>query len=163
LLLEEETSNNPLFDFHLRCAGLRLNHLCFANDLLIFSAVSTNFVQIVKDVLGEFEALSGLRANPTKSTCFCAGILGQLKGEVLSLLQMSEGTLPVRYLGVPLITKSLTAADCEMLVSKITACIDSWLVRNLSFAGRLQLISSVFYSLQVYWSCIFILPKKVIN
>jgi hypothetical protein len=29
---------------------------------------------------------------------------------------------------------------CEMLVSKITARIDSWLGRKLSFAGRLQLI-----------------------
>jgi hypothetical protein len=163
LLLEEETSNNPLFDFHPRCARLRLNHRCFADDLLIFSAASINSVQIVKEVLGEFEALSGLRANPSRSTCFCAGISDQLKGEVVSILQMSEGSFPVHYLGVPLTTKRLTATDCEMLVSKITARIDSWVVRKLSFAGRLQLISSILYSLQVYWSRIFILPKKVIK
>jgi hypothetical protein len=75
---------------------------------------------------------------------------------------MNEGSFPVRYLGVPLITKRLTAADCENLVSRIVN-IDPWLVKNLSFAGNLQLISFVLCSLHIYWSRIFILPKKVIN
>ena len=35
--------------------------------------------------------------------------------------------------------------------------------KNLSFASRLQLIASVLYSVQVYYSSIFILPKKVIR
>jgi hypothetical protein len=56
---------------------------------------------------------------------------------------MPEGSLPVRYLGVPLITKRLSAVDCDALVAKIVGCIDSWLVRHLSFAVRLQLISSI--------------------
>ncbi|XP_062173617.1 uncharacterized protein LOC133879085 [Alnus glutinosa] len=48
---------------------------------------------------------------------------------------MPEGSLPVRYLGVRPITKRLSAFDCEVLVAKISGKIDSWLVRNLSFAG----------------------------
>jgi hypothetical protein len=48
-------------------------------------------------------------------------------------------------------------------VSKITARIDSWLAQNLSFAGRLQLLSSVLLSLQVYWAKVFILPKNIIS
>lgn len=65
-------------------------------------------------------------------------------------------------MAVPLITKRLAVCDCEALVSKITARIDSWLSRNLSFAGRLQLLSSVL-GLQVYWAKVFILPKKIIH
>jgi hypothetical protein len=76
---------------------------------------------------------------------------------------MKEGKLPVRYLGVPLISSRLSYADCRGLLERITRRIDSWLCRNLSYAGRLQLLSSVLYSLQVYWTNIFILPKKVIN
>jgi hypothetical protein len=41
--------------------------------------------------------------------------------------------------------------------------IDYWLSKNLSYAGRLQLLSSVLYILQVYWMCIFILLKKIIR
>jgi hypothetical protein len=60
---------------------------------------------------------------------------------------MKEGVFPVWYLGVPLITKRLAAADCEGLVARILARIDSWLVKNLTFAGRLQLINFVLCSL----------------
>jgi hypothetical protein len=76
---------------------------------------------------------------------------------------MPEGSLPVRYLGVPLITKRLSAVDCDALVAKIVGCIDSWLVRHPSFAGRLQLISSILFILQVFWARVFIIPKKVIR
>ena len=35
--------------------------------------------------------------------------------------------------------------------------------KKLSFAGWLQLLTLVLYSIQVYWSNIFILPNKVIK
>jgi len=76
---------------------------------------------------------------------------------------MKEGQLHVRYLGVPLISSNLSAADCRMLMEKISGRLDSWTSKKLSFAGRLQLISSVLYSLQVYCMGIFILPKKILK
>jgi hypothetical protein len=48
-------------------------------------------------------------------------------------------------------------------VERITARIDSWLTRHLSFAGRLQLINSVLVSLHVFWARVFILPMKIIR
>jgi hypothetical protein len=65
----------------------------------------------------------------------------------LDFVGNQEGVLPVRYLGVTLISKRLTTGDCDALVSKVAARIDSWLARSLSFAGRLQLLSSVLLSL----------------
>jgi hypothetical protein len=138
-------------------------HLCFADDLLIFSAAKMDSIHAIKGVLAEFEGLSSLKTNPNKSLVFCAGLTDRGKQDVLNLLHKSEGTLPVRYLGVPLITKSLSAVDCNILVNKITNRINSWLVKNLSFAGRLQLISSVLCSFYVFWSRVFILPKKVVK
>lgn len=79
-----------------------------------------------------------MKANRSKSSIFLAGVPNDLKQDILEMLHMSEGNLPVRYLGVPLITKRLTSTDCGGLVNKSTARIDSWLVRNLSFAGHLQ-------------------------
>jgi hypothetical protein len=78
LLLEENTRDNPQFDFHPKCSGIKLNHFFFVADLLIFSAAKLNSIKVIKDVLAEFEGLSRLRANPVKSTCFGVGILRRL-------------------------------------------------------------------------------------
>jgi hypothetical protein len=163
LLLEEMARCNSLFSFHPKSRPIQLTHLCFADDLLIFSAASLDFVRAIAGVLEEFENLSGLCANPSKSSLFYASISTHEKVELLDFLKMQEEVLLVRYLGVPLITERLAAGDCEALMSKITARIDSWLARNLSFAGRLQLLSSVLLSLQVYWAKVFILPKNIIS
>ena len=73
------------------------------------------------------------------------------------------GKLPVRYLGVPLITRRLSVGDCAVLIEKITARINSWTLRFLSYARRLQLIQSVLFNIQNYWFRHFILPKCVIK
>lgn len=56
---------------------------------------------------------------------------------------MKEGSFPVRYLGVPLISSKLSAANCRLLLDRIFGQMDSWTSKNLSFAGRLQLLFSV--------------------
>jgi hypothetical protein len=162
-LLLEEAAKNSQFGFHPKCHSLKLTHLCFADDLLIFTAASLHSIKLIKNVLYEFEDISGLKANPAKGLVFCAGIPDKDKAEALSLLHMSEGSLPVCYLGVLLITKRLSAVDCDILVAKVVARIESWLVKNLSFSGRLQPITSILCGFQVFWSRVFIFPKKVVK
>ncbi|KAL2251939.1 UNVERIFIED_CONTAM: hypothetical protein Sindi_2316200 [Sesamum indicum] len=74
-----------------------------------------------------------------------------------------EGHLPMRYLGLPLISSRLTISDCQPLISKIDARINGWEGISLSYAGRVQIIKSVLSALSLYWASAFILPKKVIN
>lgn len=75
----------------------------------------------------------------------------------------SEGKLPVKYLGVPLIPSKLSKADCQPIIDKVQKKFTSWSARKLTYAGRLQLLSSVVFHFQVYWSNIFLLPKGVIH
>jgi len=105
---------------------MNLTHLCFADDLLLFSDANLSSISIIKAALREFELLSGLKANPSKSFLFCSGVSERIKISLLSELQMGEGHLPVRYLGVPLISSKLSAADCKVLLDKIAGRIDSW-------------------------------------
>jgi len=161
-LLLEEAASNSLFSYHPKCSVIKLSHLCFADNLLIFSAATLASVRCCIGALAEFEALSGLEANPSKSSVFLAGVTPTGKQNLFELLHMPERVLPMRYLGVPLISKRLSAVDCDSLISKISSRIDSWLAMKLSFAGRLQLLSSVLVSLQMFWARVFILLKKVI-
>jgi hypothetical protein len=97
----------------------------------------------IKAVLAEFCELSGLKANPSKSYVFCSGVSQAEEELVLNCLNMKEATLSMRCLGIPLSSKKLSAADCGALVEEVSAQINSWLSKKLSFVGRLQLISTI--------------------
>lgn len=69
----------------------------------------------------------------------------------------------MRYLGVPLLSTKLKAIDCKIMEDKITARTKSWTNRDLTYVGRAQLIKTILFSMQTYWSSFFIIPKKVIK
>ncbi|KAK4716502.1 hypothetical protein R3W88_014840 [Solanum pinnatisectum] len=51
----------------------------------------------------------------------------------------------------------------QPLIDKIIGRIQSWTSRFLSYARRVQLIKSVLFSIQIFWSQVFIFLKKVIK
>lgn len=154
------------FGYHHLCEETKLTHLCFADDLLILTEGSTRSIKGVLEVLWNFEAHSGLGISVSKSCFFTSG----LSQQEIELLQqeagLSHGTLPIRYLGVPLCTKKLTMANCEPLILNVKAKLNSWSARSLSFAGRLLLINTVISGITNFWCDTFTLPKfciKLIN
>ncbi|XP_028083430.1 uncharacterized protein LOC114284679 [Camellia sinensis] len=158
-----EKSRSPLFKFHWRCEKTKIVNLCFADDLMIFSKGDPGAVTLIMQGFEEFRDLSGLTPNPSKSNIFFSGCSSALKEDILQIANFTEGSLPVKYLGVPLITTKLKASDCHTLVERITMRIKSWTNKLLSYAGRAQLIQSILFSMLVYWSSLFILPKKIIG
>ena len=149
--------------FHWKCDKEKISHLCFADDLLIFCKGEIHSVSCVAQCLEVFRQLSGLSPNPDKSNVFMCGIAANVGEQILSLLGYNAGCLPVRYLGVPLISSRLKGSDCRALVDRIIARAKSWTCRALSYAGRLQLVKIILFAIQVYRSSIFILPKAVIK
>ena len=152
-----------VFSYHPMCKRINLTHLCFADDLLIFSKGNLESVIGVKKILCLFYAYSGLQLNCGKSELFHTGISRTMMEEIQYTTGFKLGKLPVRYLGIPLITRRLNARDCSMLVERIIARINSWTSKLLSYAGRLQLIQTVLFSMHNYWCRIFLLPKRVIK
>ncbi|XP_022874167.1 uncharacterized protein LOC111392993 [Olea europaea var. sylvestris] len=151
------------FKYHWRCEKEKITHLCFADDLIVFCRAKVGSVSLIGECLNRFKALSGLLPNPDKSNLFASGVSTYLKDQLLDVLGYKEGVLPVRYHGVPLISSKLRASDCKMLVDRIIATAKSWTCQALSYAGRLQLINTVLFSIQVYWSSVILLPKAVIK
>ncbi|KAL0348162.1 UNVERIFIED_CONTAM: hypothetical protein Sangu_1044000 [Sesamum angustifolium] len=162
-LFQYRVHNGPQFQFHWKCKEQRILNLCFADDVLLFCKADLPSIQVIKDSLQEFAALSGLQVNPNKSQIILSRAGQQGKQQILYLLGFQEGFLPVKYLGVPLISSRLTMADCKPLIDKLDSRIASWNHLNLTYAGRAQLIKSVLSSLHSYWASVFILPKRVIK
>lgn len=114
-----------------------------------------------KKELDFFSTTSGLIPNALKSEFFVAGDAAQVITLVRSIWDLGLGSLPVKYLGAPLITRRLKVVDCRPLIDKVTRQTASCANRSLSYAGRLFLIKSILLSIQVFYSCAFMLPKEV--
>ncbi|GJR60291.1 RNA-directed DNA polymerase, eukaryota, reverse transcriptase zinc-binding domain protein [Tanacetum coccineum] len=78
-----------------------------------------------------------LTPNLGKSTIFFGNKKDKEKQDLLEVLPFKCGKLLVRYLGVPLLAKTLGIMDCKVLIDKVDK-------RNktLSYAGRIQLLVS---------------------
>ncbi|XP_062119282.1 uncharacterized protein LOC133833036 [Humulus lupulus] len=133
---------NSLFRFHPMCKSLKLINLCFAEELLIFCKGTLPAIRSVKRVLDDFSTASGLNINVGKSQNFFGGVSTSDRTRISQEINLSEGSFPLRYLGVPMRPTKWRHADCEVLIQKFRLKIPNWASRHLSFAGRIQLINS---------------------
>ncbi|KAL0325420.1 UNVERIFIED_CONTAM: hypothetical protein Sradi_5111300 [Sesamum radiatum] len=72
-LIKRNTFNFD-FNFHPKCEKLKITHLLFADDLILFSRGDLPSIHILMDCLQEFRDVSSLPVNTSKSSIVTAGI-----------------------------------------------------------------------------------------
>ncbi|KAL2240826.1 UNVERIFIED_CONTAM: hypothetical protein Sindi_0723800 [Sesamum indicum] len=104
--------NRKPHGFFMGARGLRqarIFQLGFADDLLLFCRAD----------MDRFAEWSSLRLNIQKSHLIISRSAKGLREEMLAVLGFQEGLLPMRYLGLPLLSSRLSIADCRLLLLKI--------------------------------------------
>ncbi|KAL2223560.1 UNVERIFIED_CONTAM: hypothetical protein Sindi_3084800, partial [Sesamum indicum] len=149
--------------FHWKCEPAKVFQLGFADDLLLFCRADLNSLRTLKRGLDRFAEWSGLRLNVQKSHVIISRSAQAWKDQILTIMGFQEGQLPMRYLGLPLLSSRLSISDCQPLLLKIDARINGWEGISLSYAGRIQIIKSVLSAMSIYWASAFILPKAIIK
>jgi len=91
------------------------------------------------------------------------GCTPTLQKQRLDVTSFQEGSLPMRYLGVPITASRLSKLECRALVEKIMGKIRLCATKGISFVGKAQLLSLVVFGMFNYWATIFILPQEVID
>lgn len=66
------------FTFHKKCRELQLSHLCFVNDLMVFTNGDVDSIKIVKGVLDHLHDVSALKPNNKKKVLFVLMVLKHL-------------------------------------------------------------------------------------
>ncbi|GJS14114.1 putative RNA-directed DNA polymerase, eukaryota, reverse transcriptase zinc-binding domain protein [Tanacetum coccineum] len=163
LILKRRVRLSDTFRYHNHCEELEIINVCFADDLFIFARGDVESARVIMDSLDEFKQVSGLVPSIPKSTAFFCNVMPHVKNAILSIMPFSEGKLPAKYLGVPLISSRLLNRDCKILVEKARNRIGDWKNKSLSFAGRLQLCKSVVSSMQVYWASVLVIPMGIVS
>ncbi|GAA0167318.1 reverse transcriptase [Lithospermum erythrorhizon] len=107
--------------------------------------------------------ITGLKLNCAKSKIYFGSVSRLERERICGLLQMEEGSLPMKYLGIPLTYGHLTCEDYNGLTDRICSKINSWQARQLSFDGRAQLVRSSIFGLHNFWCANVPIPKYVIQ
>ena len=99
----------------LACGTLSVSHIIFADDVMIFLRAAMRNAQRLKLILDQFTSLSGMNINYSKSAIFFRGSV-QRRQWITSHLGLNMGDLPIRYLGLPLISKRLSVGAYSPLI-----------------------------------------------
>lgn len=102
------------FNYHPRCESLGIIQLGFANDLLMFCRGDVVSTKLLFEYFQHFFKDSGLIANINKSSIYFGGVFDHVQHEIVQQLGFSVGTLPFKYLVVPLSFKRLVVAQCQL-------------------------------------------------
>ena len=153
--LLDKAASTQKFGYHPRCKNLNLTHLAFADDLMVLSDGKVRSVEGIVAGFDQFAKFPGLKISMEKSTMYLQGVTDEVSTEIVRRFNFGAGSLPVRYLGLPLTTKSMRTSDYQPLIETLKQRIWSWKNRFLSYAGRLELIGSVLWSTSNFWVICF--------
>ena len=103
--------------------GIGLNYLCaqqwkpIAEEALLASGrlspgLRTRSIDSIIEV-------SGLKISMEKSTIYYVGMQENVRQQLEQRYRFNSGTLPVRYLGLPLLTRRMGKSDYAILIEKI--------------------------------------------
>lgn len=129
----------------------------FADDFMVFFDGGCSSLHGITKALSDFSSWLGLEVNKEKTNLFLAGV-DNCEASSIASFGFPSGTLPIRYLDLPLMTK-LIIAEYDPLLNKITNRFRVWVAKTLSFAGRVQLIASIIYGAANFWCSTFLLPQ----
>ena len=161
--MDKAVSENLLEGFavnsHTRL-DLKISHLLFADDTLIFCGATRDQLIHLKGVLMCFEAVSGLHTNLGKSEIVPVGTVHGIQ-DLAQLIGGRITTLPLKYLGLPLGAKYKSKEIQNPILEKMERQLVGLKRLYLSKRGRLTLIKSTLSSLPTYFLSLFPISSSV--
>jgi hypothetical protein len=82
-----------------------------------------------------------------------------MENEYKILFGCEIGSLPFRYLGIPIHFRKLKNGEWKPIEDRLEKKLSSWIGKLLSYGDRLILINSILTSLPMFMLSFFLIPK----
>jgi hypothetical protein len=109
------------------------------DDTIIMVDCSVQSIRNLKLILYCFEWLTGLKINYHKSEVFVFGGSQQEKENLANMLNCSLGSLPLKYLGIPICDKHLGMEAFSPIIQKMINRLDPWKGKHITSGGETDL------------------------
>lgn len=144
--------------------GPSVNHLAFADDIILFCSGCRKSLTMMMDILSTYEKNSGQLVNKHKS---CVSLAPNQQAQEIERIEEITGKnhkdFPIKYLGCPLYIGKKNAAVFSNMISKVLSKIGGWQSKLLSIGERAVLIKHVLLALYVHLLAVIHPPVSVLN
>lgn len=126
LLIQKETSIGLWQGVEICKGGMKVTHLQYADDTIIFCPPQTKFLQNVKKALRLFQLASGLQVNFFKSSLISLHVPKSWSQVASDSLLSKKGSLPFIYLGLPVGGISSRIKLWDPIIKRLNDKLASW-------------------------------------
>ena len=137
--------------------------LQYADDTTFFIQGSEIVARTLSMMMDVFTDFSSLQLNRAKSMVVGFGLSAEELSRCAEILASPIGTLPLRYLGLPLTDCRLRTQDWQPMMEKVESRLCGWRGRLLSRGGRLVPVKTVLSALPTYFMSVFQMPARVLR
>ena len=142
--------------------GVRISHLLFADDTLLFCEACTRECQNLLSILAQYEVASGQAINWQKTTLFFSqNTSPAVKEEIQSLWGAQVMHDCEKYLGLPMVGGKSKVGTFKEIQERIANRVMGWKEKHISKAGRDVLIKTVAQAISTYSMSLFKIPRTV--
>ncbi|WOH12050.1 hypothetical protein DCAR_0831548 [Daucus carota subsp. sativus] len=160
--IQSAESQNAIHGCKVSRSAPAITHLLFADDSFLFFRAEHVETAVVKEILNNYELLSGQAVNYHKSGIFFSSNVRRDKQQELSnILGVTNDLSTNNYLGLPSLVGSSKYSVFKFLKDRIWKRIHGWNAKLLSKAGKAVLLKNVATAIPSYCMSCFLLPKKL--
>jgi hypothetical protein len=147
--------------FKISRSSESLNHLLFADDLVVFTSATSSEASIIKNCLDRYSFWSGQSVNFSKSSVsFSKNTDEATRNSIIAILPFAATPVSTKHLGLPMLFGKSKYDSFVDVLDKVKVKIEGWRSKTLSQAGKSVLIKVVASTIPSYTMSTFLLSDK---
>ncbi|XP_031095329.1 uncharacterized protein LOC115999629 [Ipomoea triloba] len=144
--------------------GPKVNHLSFADDMIVFTTGRGDDLRNVMHTLENYENQSGQLVNKAKSGFYLhKNVRREVVTKVKVITKFQQKDFPFTYLGCPVYMGRKNVSLFAALVDRVSTRCRGWHTKLLSQGGKAVLVKSVLQALPMHIFSAIDPPKAVIK